>query len=156
MHAAVVSLAGGLVSSHAQPPLPASHSAVGKLPQLQLRLTSALQAMTGGIEIAEYDEPAAASGSGSGVIFVLENAQLEAAKVGKNYELLNCDDHANFLRRHNKDPANYRPDICHQVAAAASPPVASLLGLALHASWARPRLIVPHTCPHACRRCWPS
>lgn len=36
-------------------------------------------------------------------------------QVGKNYELLNCDDHANFLRRHNKDPALYRPDICHQV-----------------------------------------
>lgn len=36
--------------------------------------------------------------------------------MGKNYELLNCDDHANFLRRHNKDPAAYRPDICHQVS----------------------------------------
>lgn len=76
--------------------------------------------MSGGLEVVDYDEPAAASGSGSGVIFVLENAQLEAAKVGKNYELLNCDDHANFMRRHNKDPANYRPDICHQVGAAAS------------------------------------
>ena len=32
----------------------------------------------------------------------------------QGYELLNCDDHANFLRRHNKDPAQYRPDICHQ------------------------------------------
>ena len=32
----------------------------------------------------------------------------------QGYQLLNCDDHANFLRRHNKDPALYRPDICHQ------------------------------------------
>lgn len=71
--------------------------------------------MAGGIEASEYDEAPAASSSGGGVTFVLENAQLEAAKVGKNYELLNCDDHANFLRRHGKDPALYRPDICHQV-----------------------------------------
>ena len=49
-----------------------------------------------------------------GFIFVLEKATLETAKVGKGYQILNCDDHANFLRRHGKDPANYRPDIVHQ------------------------------------------
>lgn len=70
--------------------------------------------MPGGIEAPDESEGLAASISGEGVIFVLENAQLETAKVGKNYELLNCDDHANFLRRHGKDPALYRPDICHQ------------------------------------------
>ena len=32
----------------------------------------------------------------------------------QGYALLNCDDHAGFLRRHDKDPALYRPDICHQ------------------------------------------
>lgn len=32
----------------------------------------------------------------------------------QGYYLLNCDDHGNFLRRHDKDPALYRPDICHQ------------------------------------------
>ena len=32
----------------------------------------------------------------------------------QSYQILNCDDHANFLRRHNKDPADYRPDILHQ------------------------------------------
>ncbi len=32
----------------------------------------------------------------------------------QGYQLLNCDDHASFLRRHGKDPAQYRPDICHQ------------------------------------------
>jgi rRNA small subunit pseudouridine methyltransferase Nep1 len=30
------------------------------------------------------------------------------------YQLLNCDDHATYLRRHKKEPAEYRPDICHQ------------------------------------------
>eukprot|EP00850_Spirogloea_muscicola_P019910 SM000202S05881 [mRNA] locus=s202:113399:115418:+ [translate_table: standard] len=30
------------------------------------------------------------------------------------YQLLNCDDHANFLRKHKRDPALYRPDIVHQ------------------------------------------
>lgn len=69
--------------------------------------------MSGGLEQG-WEEPAASSAQG-GVIFVLENANLETAKVGKNYELLNCDDHSNFLRRHGKDPAFYRPDICHQV-----------------------------------------
>jgi len=119
--------------------------------------------MAGGLETG-WEEPSAASTSGEGVIFVLESAQLEVAKVrgrtsfassaegilvhsthhsfrcgplsadhwstmsnsflafqhaqvGKNYELLNCDDHANFLRRHGKDPALYRPDICHQAGA---------------------------------------
>lgn len=49
-----------------------------------------------------------------GIWFVLEKASLEVAKVGKNYQLLNCDDHANFLRKHKRDPALYRPDIVHQ------------------------------------------
>ena len=30
------------------------------------------------------------------------------------FVLLNCDDHATFLRKHDKDPAQYRPDIAHQ------------------------------------------
>ncbi|KAF5737646.1 putative Nucleolar essential protein [Tripterygium wilfordii] len=49
-----------------------------------------------------------------GVIFVLERASLEVGKVGKSYQLLNSDEHANFLRRNNKNPADYRPDIIHQ------------------------------------------
>ncbi|CAK9205246.1 unnamed protein product [Sphagnum troendelagicum] len=56
----------------------------------------------------------APSAEDGGVIFVLEKASLEAAKVGKNYQLLNCDDHATFLKRHKRDPALYRPDILHQ------------------------------------------
>ncbi|XP_057548915.1 uncharacterized protein LOC130827261 [Amaranthus tricolor] len=52
--------------------------------------------------------------SRSGAIFVLERASLEVAKVGKTYQILNSEDHANFLRKHNRDPAEYRPDIVHQ------------------------------------------
>ncbi|XP_020202869.1 ribosomal RNA small subunit methyltransferase NEP1 [Cajanus cajan] len=48
------------------------------------------------------------------VIFILEKASLEVAKVGKTYQLLNSDDHANFLRKNNKNPGDYRPDITHQ------------------------------------------
>ena len=70
----------------------------------------------GGIEAPDLEQEAAAvEAQKHAVYFVLEGANLEVAKVGKNYELLNCDDHANFLRRHGKDPASYRPDIAHQV-----------------------------------------
>lgn len=68
-----------------------------------------------GVEAPDAEEEMQAASSGKhSVIFVLENANLEVAKVGKAYELLNCDDHAGYLRRHGKDPAHYRPDICHQ------------------------------------------
>lgn len=71
--------------------------------------------MVGGIEIADPEEEIAATATDKqSVIFILENANLETAKVGKNYELLNCDDHTSFLKRHKRDPALYRPDICHQ------------------------------------------
>ena len=48
------------------------------------------------------------------LIVVLERACLETGKVGKEHVLLNCDDHANFLRKHKRDPADARPDILHQ------------------------------------------
>jgi len=48
------------------------------------------------------------------LIVVLENAQLESAKIGANFELLNGDDHGQYLRKHKKDPALCRPDITHQ------------------------------------------
>lgn len=35
-------------------------------------------------------------------------------KKTQSYVLLNCDDHASFLRRHGRDPAGSRPDIAHQ------------------------------------------
>ncbi|GFP94607.1 ribosomal rna small subunit methyltransferase nep1 [Phtheirospermum japonicum] len=49
-----------------------------------------------------------------GVIFVLEKASLEIGKVGKNYQLLSSEDHANFLLRNKRNPADYRPDIAFQ------------------------------------------
>ncbi|XP_058091705.1 uncharacterized protein LOC131237761 [Magnolia sinica] len=50
----------------------------------------------------------------AGTIFVLERASLEIAKVGKTPQILNSDDHANFLKKNNRNPADYRPDIVHQ------------------------------------------
>ena len=50
-----------------------------------------------------------------GVIFVLERACLEYANVRKTFQILNSDDHANFLKKQNRNPADYRPDIIHQV-----------------------------------------
>lgn len=35
-------------------------------------------------------------------------------QVGNAFELLNCDDHINIMRRNNKDPGACRPDITHQ------------------------------------------
>ena len=48
------------------------------------------------------------------LIVILERACLETGKVGKEHVLLNCDDHATFLRKHKRDPADLRPDILHQ------------------------------------------
>ncbi|KAL9264261.1 Ribosomal RNA small subunit methyltransferase NEP1-like protein [Drosera capensis] len=61
------------------------------------------------IPIAPLDEK-----NRPGVIFILEKASLEVGKVGKTYQLLNSDDHSNFLRKHGKNPGDYRPDIVHQ------------------------------------------
>lgn len=48
------------------------------------------------------------------LIVVLENANLESVKVGKNYELLNCDRHKQQIVKMKKDPSECRPDILHQ------------------------------------------
>ncbi|XP_042025332.1 ribosomal RNA small subunit methyltransferase NEP1-like [Salvia splendens] len=48
------------------------------------------------------------------VIFVLEKASLEIAKVGKTYQLLSSDEHATFLAKNKRNPADYRPDIAFQ------------------------------------------
>ncbi|CAH0699212.1 unnamed protein product [Spodoptera exigua] len=48
------------------------------------------------------------------LIIVLENSQIETVKTGNSFELLNCDDHANILRKNNRDPGSCRPDITHQ------------------------------------------
>ncbi|PVZ97374.1 hypothetical protein BB558_006658 [Smittium angustum] len=52
------------------------------------------------------------------LIVILEAAPLETYKVGKtkdaNYQLLNCDDHQNILRKMGLDFSESRPDITHQ------------------------------------------
>eukprot|EP00033_Pygsuia_biforma_P005198 GCRY01005715.1.p1 GENE.GCRY01005715.1~~GCRY01005715.1.p1 ORF type:complete len:234 (-),score=54.39 GCRY01005715.1:128-802(-) len=52
--------------------------------------------------------------SSSRLIVILEGCHLETVKVGNNYELLNCDDHQNFLKKMKRDTADARPDITHQ------------------------------------------
>ena len=64
--------------------------------------------------VAEASAVAAAPSKKAVLTVVLEKACLETGKVGKEHVLLNCDDHANFLRKHKKDPAEARPDILHQ------------------------------------------
>ncbi|CAD7701128.1 unnamed protein product [Ostreobium quekettii] len=64
--------------------------------------------------VEEEEEEAAASASHHHVIFIIERACLETAKVGASHRLLNCDDHQNYISRKGRDPAHYRPDICHQ------------------------------------------
>jgi len=50
------------------------------------------------------------------VVVILDQASLEIVKTrGGDFELLNCDDHLPLMKKHNKDPAKYRPDIAHQV-----------------------------------------
>jgi len=49
------------------------------------------------------------------LIVVLEAANLEIVKIGKKFELLNCDEHMSSIRKYKKDPAFCRPDITHQV-----------------------------------------
>jgi rRNA small subunit pseudouridine methyltransferase Nep1 len=50
-----------------------------------------------------------------GVIIILDLATLETVKTKKGeFQLLNCDDHIALMRKHNKDPQDYRPDILHQ------------------------------------------
>lgn len=48
------------------------------------------------------------------LIVILENAQLESVKVGNNFQLLNCDEHAGILKKDNRQPGDSRPDITHQ------------------------------------------
>ncbi len=66
-------------------------------------------------EASSSDSNSIAS-SGRQVIVILDKAALETVKTKKGeFQLLNCDDHVNIMRKNNKDPAQYRPDILHQV-----------------------------------------
>ncbi|XP_047470295.1 ribosomal RNA small subunit methyltransferase NEP1-like [Penaeus chinensis] len=66
--------------------------------------------MTGDKKFNEFD----VKNVGQRLIVVLERANLESVKNGKNYELLNCDDHMGMMKKFKKDPADCRPDILHQ------------------------------------------
>ncbi|XP_063818572.1 ribosomal RNA small subunit methyltransferase NEP1 [Pseudophryne corroboree] len=48
------------------------------------------------------------------LIVLLEGASLETVRVGKTYELLNCDQHKSVLVKNGRDPGEVRPDITHQ------------------------------------------
>ncbi|KAK7817035.1 ribosomal rna small subunit methyltransferase nep1 [Quercus suber] len=44
----------------------------------------------------------------------------------ESYQLLNSDDHAYFLKKNNKNPADYRPDIVHQALLCSGSPNSQL------------------------------
>ncbi|XP_073540949.1 ribosomal RNA small subunit methyltransferase NEP1 [Phyllobates terribilis] len=60
------------------------------------------------------DEPRIKRKKDKRLIVLLEGASLETVRVGKTYELLNCDQHKNILVKNGRDPGEVRPDITHQ------------------------------------------
>lgn len=49
------------------------------------------------------------------ITVILDLASLEIVKTKKgDFQLLNCDDHIGLMKKHNKNPQDYRPDIIHQ------------------------------------------
>lgn len=71
--------------------------------------------MAGGLQPpVEEQDPAVEYATKGGVYFILEDADLQVGKLGKEFRLLNSDEHANYLQRKQLDPSLYRPDICHQ------------------------------------------
>jgi rRNA small subunit pseudouridine methyltransferase Nep1 len=63
----------------------------------------------------ETDKASSSKEVGKQVIVILDLATLEIVKTKKgDFQLLNCDDHVSLMRKHNKDPSSYRPDIIHQ------------------------------------------
>ncbi|XP_073304375.1 uncharacterized protein [Primulina huaijiensis] len=52
---------------------------------------------------------------GPGVIFVFEKASLVLAKLKNSYQIINPDEHVTFMKKHNLNRSDYRPDIIHEV-----------------------------------------
>ncbi|XP_006642472.3 ribosomal RNA small subunit methyltransferase NEP1 [Lepisosteus oculatus] len=48
------------------------------------------------------------------LVVILEGATLETVKVGKTFELLNCDKHKSLIIKSGREPGRVRPDITHQ------------------------------------------
>ena len=46
---------------------------------------------------------------------LLSKVQEKSFQIGGEYVILSSDKHRKFLLKNNKDPADYRPDILHQV-----------------------------------------
>ena len=63
----------------------------------------------------DHDNLTSVAGNGRELIVILDLASLETVKTKKgDYQLLNCDDHIAVMKRLNRDPQKYRPDIVHQ------------------------------------------
>lgn len=61
------------------------------------------------------DDSLEVGGSDKEITVILDIASLEIVKTKKgDFQLLNCDDHIGLMKKHNKDPQDYRPDIIHQ------------------------------------------
>mmetsp|Transcript_19447 Transcript_19447/g.34681 ORF Transcript_19447/g.34681 Transcript_19447/m.34681 type:complete len:291 (-) Transcript_19447:45-917(-) len=78
------------------------------------------------VKVADGEAAAELAGAEDGhgevrkVILVLDEANLEAVKSSRGaFELLNCDDHLGLHKKLNKNPADSRPDIAHQMLLAA-------------------------------------
>lgn len=52
--------------------------------------------------------------TGHKLYIILEHANLELTKDKKNPEIINSDDHRNFIKKMNKSLEDYRPDVLHQ------------------------------------------
>ncbi|GJD08230.1 Ribosomal RNA small subunit methyltransferase NEP1 [Galdieria sulphuraria] len=44
----------------------------------------------------------------------MKQASLELVKIDRKWEILNGDEHQQYMKRKNLNPADYRPDIVHQ------------------------------------------
>jgi len=63
----------------------------------------------------DEDDKGTSSSQERQIIVILDLASLETVKTKKgDFQLLNCDDHVGLMKKYNKDPAQYRPDIAHQ------------------------------------------
>ena len=64
---------------------------------------------------SDSDSDAEASPLQHPVIVLLDQARLETVKTKRgDFEIVNCDDHRDLLRKNKKDYKEFRPDIAHQ------------------------------------------
>ena len=63
----------------------------------------------------DSDDENDSSGPQQPVIVLLDQARLETVKTKRgDFEIVNCDDHRDLLRKNKKDYKEFRPDISHQ------------------------------------------